>query len=39
MRWQFKRAAAERAVRKIGGVVGVLNLLTIRPCPTVPDVR
>ncbi|TAY88998.1 BON domain-containing protein [Rhizobium leguminosarum] len=39
LRWQFQRAAAERAVRKLGGVVGVLNLLTIRPCPTVPDVR
>ncbi|MGO7613645.1 BON domain-containing protein [Rhizobium ruizarguesonis] len=39
VRWQFQRAAAERAVRKLGGVVGVLNVLTIRPCPTVPDVR
>ncbi len=32
VRWQFQRAAAERAVRKLGGVVGVINLLTIRPC-------
>lgn len=39
VRWQFQRAAAERAVRKLGGVVGVINLLTIRPCPMVPDVR
>ncbi|MBX4859307.1 BON domain-containing protein [Rhizobium sophorae] len=39
VRWQFQKAAAEHAVRKLGGVVGVLNLLTIRPCPTVPDVR
>nr|WP_246644679.1 BON domain-containing protein [Rhizobium laguerreae] len=36
---QFQKAAAEHAVRKLGGVVGILNLLTIRPCPTVPDVR
>jgi osmotically-inducible protein OsmY len=39
VRWQFQRTAAEHAVKKLGGVVGVINLLTIRPCPTVPDIR
>lgn len=29
--WQYQRAAAEKAVRKLSGVRGVSNLLTIRP--------
>ena len=29
--WQFQRSAAEKAVRKLSGVRGVTNLVTIRP--------
>lgn len=39
VRWQFQKLAAEQAVRKLGGVVGVINLLAIRPNPSVPDIR
>ena len=39
VRWQFQRLAAEHAVRKLGGVAGVINLLTMRQGPSVPDIR
>lgn len=29
--WQYQRAAAEEAVRHLAGVVGVSNLITVRP--------
>jgi len=29
--WQFQRTAAEHAVRRLTGVVGVTNLMTVRP--------
>jgi len=29
--WQFQRMAAETAVRKLFGVIGVANLITVRP--------
>ena len=29
--WQFQRRAAERAVRRLTGVLGVTNLITVRP--------
>ncbi len=29
--WEFQRRAAERAVRRLAGVRGVTNLLTVRP--------
>ncbi|PZW46829.1 osmotically-inducible protein OsmY [Humitalea rosea] len=29
--WYFQRSAAENAVRKLSGVVGVTNLITVRP--------
>lgn len=29
--WQFQRVAAETAVRKLSGVIGVANLITVRP--------
>jgi osmotically-inducible protein OsmY len=29
--WQFQRMAAEAAVRKLSGVIGVTNLITVRP--------
>ena len=29
--WQYQRLAAERAVRRLTGVLGVTNLITVRP--------
>jgi osmotically-inducible protein OsmY len=29
--WEFQRRAAERAVRRLSGVLGVTNLITVRP--------
>ena len=37
--WQYQRAAAERAVHKLGGVVGVSNLMRVRAKPQPDDVR
>lgn len=37
--WHFQRVAAEKAFRKLGGVVGVINLLTIRPIANVANIR
>lgn len=37
--WQYQRAAAESAVRPLGGVVGVLNQIVVKPRVSVPDVR
>lgn len=39
LEWQFQRSAAESAVRKITGVVGVANLIELAPRVTVMDVR
>ena len=37
--WQFQRMAAEQAVIKLGGVVGVANLITVAQSKSVSDVR
>ncbi|MFS8116214.1 BON domain-containing protein [Rhizobium jaguaris] len=37
--WHFQRIAAESAVKKLGGVLGVTNLLTIRPTAAVSDIK
>jgi osmotically-inducible protein OsmY len=37
--WQFERRAAEENVRKLGGVVGVFNNITIKPEIDAIDVR
>jgi len=37
--WQFERQAAERAVRDLYGVKGVVNEITIKTQPTCGDVR
>ncbi len=37
--WHFQRIAAENAVMKLGGVIGVSNRLTIRPSATVSNIR
>jgi osmotically-inducible protein OsmY len=39
LEWQFQRSAAASAVRKITGVVGVVNLIELTPRATVMDVR
>ncbi len=35
----FQRAEAERQIRKLSGVVGVINELRVKPKPLPPDVR
>lgn len=37
--WHFQRVAAEKAVMKLGGVVGVTNVLSIKPAASIPDVK
>ncbi len=37
--WQYQRASAEQAVRKLSGVRGVTNLLTVRPQIEASDIR
>ena len=37
--WHFQRMAAENAVKKLGGVTGVSNLLTIRPSALIADIK
>jgi osmotically-inducible protein OsmY len=36
---QFQRTEAERQVRKLSGVVGMINEIRLQPKPTPPDVR
>lgn len=38
VRWHFQRVAAEKAVKELGGVVGVNNLLAIRPIANVANI-
>ena len=37
--WQYQRSAAESAVRRLLGVTGVLNNITIRPKVQTSDVK
>lgn len=37
--WQYQKETAERAVRKLSGVVGVDNQLTLRPRVDAGDIR
>lgn len=37
--WLFQRQAAEDAVKKLGGVVGVVNVLEVKPKANVVDVK
>jgi len=37
--WEFQRAGAEAAVRPIKGVVGISNLITLKPKATLSDVK
>ena len=37
--WQFQRLAAERAVRYLGGVKGIVNNITVAATPTREDVK
>jgi osmotically-inducible protein OsmY len=37
--WQYQKEEAERAVKYLSGVKGVINLLTMKSAPNVADVR
>lgn len=37
--WQYQRAAAENAVHKLSGVIGVLNRIVLRPSAQPGDIR
>ena len=37
--WQFQRSSAEADIRKLSGVVGVSNGITLKPSVQAPDVR
>ena len=37
--WQYQRAAAEHDVHKLGGVLGVLNRIAVRPAVSASDVH
>lgn len=37
--WQFQREAANRAVRKLNGIVGVINKIEVKPRVAIPDVK
>jgi osmotically-inducible protein OsmY len=37
--WQYQRKAAEDAVRRLSGVIGVYNNVTIRQSPNTSDIR
>lgn len=37
--WQYQKEDAERAVRRLSGVTGVTNLITVRPRVTPTDLR
>jgi osmotically-inducible protein OsmY len=37
--WQFQREEAERVVRGIAGVVGITNLITVRPSIAATDLK
>jgi len=37
--WQYQRKAAEDAVRRLSGVNGVFNSITLKPTVNVPDIK
>ena len=37
--WQFQRTAAEQVVRRLSGVTGVINNITIKPAVYVADIK
>jgi osmotically-inducible protein OsmY len=37
--WQFEKEQAERLVRRLGGVAGVINMIMLRPHATAADVK
>jgi osmotically-inducible protein OsmY len=36
--WNYQRTAAEQAVRKLGGITGISNLITLKAIPKADDV-
>jgi osmotically-inducible protein OsmY len=39
VQWDYQRRAAEKAVRYLGGVTGVSNLITVKPTVTAGDLK
>jgi osmotically-inducible protein OsmY len=37
--WNYQRTAAEQAVRKLGGITGISNLITLKAIPKTDDVK
>jgi len=37
--WYYQRAAAEHDVHKLGGVLGIVNRIAVRPCVSASDVH
>ena len=37
--WQYQRESAEDSVRKLGGVTGVINAITLKPRPASADIK
>lgn len=37
--WNFQRVSAEQAVRRLGGITGVMNMITVKPRVSLPDVK
>jgi osmotically-inducible protein OsmY len=37
--WQYQRQDAERVVRRLTGVKGVTNLITVKPCVTASELK
>jgi osmotically-inducible protein OsmY len=37
--WNYQRTAAEQAVRKLGGITGISNLITLKAIPKADDVK
>jgi osmotically-inducible protein OsmY len=37
--WNYQKTAAEHAVRKLGGITGITNLITLKATPKADDVR
>ena len=37
--WQYQKQDAERVVRRLSGVKGVINLITVKPCLTPSEIK
>ncbi len=37
--WNFQRVSAENAVRRLAGITGVMNMVTVKPRVSLPDLK